>query len=124
MKAILKRSLTAIALLCLLGLSIYLSESAFKQVLDFRALERIPASVIVESVGGESQLVGQAVQHERLLTAPKSVAGSLYFRYLLEKMPETQDSRHRFGLSDPGVSLQLLKGLLLDARSPLPSPGA
>lgn len=78
------------AALLLLGLSLYLSESAFRAVLEFRQLERIPLSQIQESVGGEVQIRGVASEGRKTLTSPRTETKSLYYRYLVER--EERDS--------------------------------
>jgi hypothetical protein len=100
MKPLVKRILAAIVAAALLGLSIFLSESAFNQVLDFRKLERIPASMIAESVGGESQLKGIATAPERLLTAPDSGTETIYYRYLKERQEKDSDGNTRWKTVD------------------------
>jgi hypothetical protein len=90
MKSLIYRGLALAVFVGLLALSVYLSESAFRQVLDFRLLERIPLSAIAESVGGESQLSGIASPAGELLNAPRTGTGSIYYRYLLER--EERDS--------------------------------
>ncbi|XOV86741.1 MAG: LemA family protein [Pseudomonadota bacterium] len=78
-----------LGLLCAGG-SLLLGELGFQRVLDFRTLERIPATSITGSVGGETQLIGQARSSGRLLQAPKSGTDTLYYRYLVER--EERDS--------------------------------
>ncbi len=55
------------ACLIALAVSVFLSERAFQQVLDFRELERIPLSHIDESIDGEVQLRGRALQDDAIL---------------------------------------------------------
>ena len=75
-----------------LGLSLFLCEQAFEKVLDFRELERIPLSEVAESVGGESQVRGRvSLFEEKSLTAPKSGASSVYYRYLVEREETDSD---------------------------------
>ncbi len=83
--------LIAIVVCLLLGAgSLLLGELGFHRILDFRKLERIPATTIMGSVGGETQLLGSAKSAGRLLEAPKSGATTLYFHYLVER--EERDS--------------------------------
>ncbi len=90
MKIWLTRLLGVGAAILLLILSIFLSEGAFRAVLDFRQLERIPLSMIAESVGGEVQIRGVSAAGETTLTAPRTKTTSLYYRYMVER--EERDS--------------------------------
>ena len=78
------------------GASVLMGESAFDDILDFRKLERIPLLRIQESVGGESQLKGQALASTQLLEAPKSGQETLYYRYVLEREDRDSDGNRRW----------------------------
>jgi len=75
----------------MLFLVVFVSNLGFQEVLDFRQLERIPLSLITDSVGGESQLHGRTEQGEALVKAPKTGTESIYYRYLLERKETDSD---------------------------------
>jgi hypothetical protein len=91
MKLIAYRILAGLMCLALLGLSFFLSEAGFRQVLEFRSLERIPLSLIEESVGGETQIRGWVGQKDDYLTAPKTEKACVYYRYLVEREETDSD---------------------------------
>lgn len=96
MKTILLRLISGVAVIALLILSVVLSESAFREVLDFRQLERIPLTKVMHAVGGEVQLKGRAedapgVKGAGRMTAPYSKQESFYFRYLKEREEKDSD---------------------------------
>ena len=96
----LKRGLAVVAaaLLCLAALA--LSGNGFQRVLDFRMLERIPLTSVLGSTGGESQLQGR-VEADQLLKAPRSHAGCVYYRYLVEEEYRDSDGdRHWRTITD------------------------
>lgn len=96
MKRQLIRIFALVVALVLGGVAIMLSETGFREVLNFRQLERIPLSGIADSVGGESQLRGQVASAGRLLTAPKSGKQSVYFRYLKERREKDSEGNTRW----------------------------
>ncbi|MBT4161705.1 MAG: hypothetical protein HOC70_14295 [Gammaproteobacteria bacterium] len=91
MKSIATRGLALLVSVAALGIAIFLSELAFKEVLNFRLLERIPLSAVAESVGGESQLKGRAVPGDSLVKAPETGKETIYYRYLLERKERDSD---------------------------------
>lgn len=84
------RGLAALVAAIALVIGIFLCEAAFREVLSFRQLERIPASLITESLPGEVQLRGTAMVADKTLKAPKTNTETLYYRYLVER--EERDS--------------------------------
>lgn len=84
------RFLLVVPCVVLVALALLFGELGFTKVLDFRKLERIPLTTITGSVGGEAQLKGKALVHQRFLQGPKSNAKTLYYRYTVER--EERDS--------------------------------
>lgn len=89
--SVLSRIAAFVVFVALLALSLFLSEEAFNQVLDFRELERIPLSRIAEAVGGETQLHGRARVRNERVKATKTGSECLYFRYTREKKETDSD---------------------------------
>jgi len=89
-KTILLRILSGLGAIGLLVLSIFLSEQAFQQVLDFRQLERIPLTKVTHAVGGEVQLRGKA-DGERRIKSPRTSTECLYYRYMVEREEKDSD---------------------------------
>ena len=90
MKTLVLRILSGIGALGLLVLSIFLSEQAFQQVLDFRQLERIPLTKVSHAVGGEVQLRGGA-DGERRISSPRTNTECFYYRYTVEREEKDSD---------------------------------
>ncbi|MFL0797850.1 MAG: LemA family protein [Cellvibrionaceae bacterium] len=91
--SLLWRFMAGIAVIALMALAIFLGESAFNQVQNFRVLERIPLTSIVGSTEGEVQLKGEARAASKPLQSPKAKAGSVYYRYLVEKKYRDSEGR-------------------------------
>jgi hypothetical protein len=79
------RITSAVLATILLLVAALVSQAAFKRVLAFRTLERIPLTQVLGSTGGEVQLRGEAVRRDRILTSPDSKTDTLYYHYLLEE---------------------------------------
>ena len=73
----------------LLAISLWLSQSGFNKILEFRMLERIPLSTVAGAISGEIQLRGEAIAIQTL-SSPKTQTPSIYYRYLIER--EVRDS--------------------------------
>ena len=83
------RLLSAAIGLFLFALALWLAQSGFNNILDFRLLERIPLSTVTGAVSGEVQLKGTALAISTT-TSPKTNTECIYYRYLVEK--EERDS--------------------------------
>ena len=91
MKTWVYRLIAVLGCAVLLAVSVFLSELAFKKVLEFRELERIPLSRLTESVGGESQVRGRvSLIDNKSLASPKTGTNCVYYRYLVQR--EERDS--------------------------------
>ncbi len=90
MKVRILRLLAAGGAMALLVLAVFTSEAAFREVLDFRQLERIPLTPVAHAVGGEVQLRGQA-QGERFIQSPRTNTRCYYYRYTVEREEKDSD---------------------------------
>lgn len=91
-----KKILTSLAAIALLLLSLFSSESGFRRVQDFRALERIPLVSIIGSTGGETQLQGEVSAIDSPLQSPRTKSDSVYFRYTIEEKYRDSDGNTRW----------------------------
>ena len=80
-----KRIIFAICAVLLLVVAMIASQAAFKQVLNFRTLERIPPTQVLTSTGGEVLLMGRVQPAEKRLSSPDTQSPSVYYRYLVEE---------------------------------------
>ena len=111
-KTILIRGVAVLVGVLLLVLGVFLTEWGFGGVLDFRQLERIPPSRILESLPGEVQVSGRAQVLDRTVRSTHTKTETLYFRYLKEKEEKDSDGNTSWRTVDEQT--QAVNFLLVD----------
>lgn len=92
------RLLAAIIMLISLFFGIFLSQSGFQHIQEFKQLERIVPSSISGVLEGETQLRALAypLSDNGIVVSPKAGVKSLYFRYLKEREERDSDGDTRW----------------------------